>query len=626
MHLATNFHILSRHMSPDQPAVFPGGRAVDKTMLSDLPLRRFKLFAALLVLCTVIAYFPATGAGFIWDSDLLLTANPQMQSVHGLKEIWLGKNSCDYTPLTLTTFWLEKRLWGDTPVGYHIVNILLHALAAVLLWRTLLILRIPGSWLAALLFVMHPITVASVAWVAELKNTLSGVLFFASILAFIGSHKRNSTKLYVLSIVLFALAGLSKGAVATMPIVLCGYILWTNGRITRRDLVQVAPFALMALAIAFLTIRFQFGAIDYGLFSYNLPSRIVRAGTVVWLYLREILFPITLSPMLPQWQPNIRSPVAYLPALLVVAVLGLFFWKRKSWGRPFLFASGYYLCMLLPVLGFVWMALQQETSCTDWWQYLAAPGIFAGVAAGFALISNAVSKKSRLQLHVLVCVALALLLAQTWRRGAIYESMETYCRAVLAENPHLWTLQTNLGVVLGQRGEFEQAIACHRQALRDNPRFMRAHNNLGNALSAMGNRREAEAEFLSALRLRPSNAVVLGNLASNYFRQGKIREAFAADAEAIKADRYNPRRYAEFGFKLAANKEFEQAIVCFRNALLLNPRDTSIQVSLAKTLIAAGHGRDASAVCQQARQTAKESGEKQTIASLRNSSRPRAQE
>jgi tetratricopeptide (TPR) repeat protein len=136
--------------------------------------------------------------------------------------------------------------------------------------------------------------------------------------------------------------------------------------------------------------------------------------------------------------------------------------------------------------------------------------------------------------------------------------METYCRAVLAENPHAWTLQNNLGVVLKQRGESEQAIACHRQALRDNPRFMEAHNNLGDVLSTTCNWQEAETEFFSALQLSPSNSDVLGSLADNYFRQGKIREALAADAEAIKADRYNPRRYAEFGRKLAANKQFEQ--------------------------------------------------------------------
>ena len=585
-------------------------------MLLDRPPERFTLFAALLVLCAIIAYIPAISAGFVWDDDLLLTANPQVQSGHGLKEIWLGKNSCDYTPLTLTTFWLEKRLWDYTPTGYHVINILLHAVAAVLLWQTLSTLRIPGSWLAALLFVIHPVNVASVAWIAERKNTLSAALFFASILAFLVSHKRDSIRLYLSSIALFSLAGLSKGTVVAMPIVLCGCILWINRRITPRDLVRMTPFLLIALVISFLTIRYQSRAVDYGLLSSNLPFRLARSGAVVWFYLREILFPIPLSPMLPQWQPNLHSPFVYLPALLVVVTLGLFFWKRKSWGRPFLFASGYYLWMLLPALGLIWMALQQETPCADWWQYLAAPGVFAGIAGGFIKVSNATSKNTRLGLHALVCVVLALLLVQTWRRSVIYQSMETYCRAVLAENPHAWTMQNNLGVVLEQRGQLEQAIACHRQALLDNPRFMEAHNNLGNALSATCNWQEAEAEFLSALQFSPSNAEVLGNLADNYFRQGKIREALAADAEAIKSDRYNPQRYDEFGRKLAANKQFEQATVCFKNALLLNPSDIAIQINLAQALIAAGHAKDAAVICGRAMQTAKESGDKQVIQTL----------
>jgi tetratricopeptide (TPR) repeat protein len=142
---------------------------------------------------------------------------------------------------------------------------------------------------------------------------------------------------------------------------------------------------------------------------------------------------------------------------------------------------------------------------------------------------------------------------------------------------------------------------------------MEVHNNLGNALSATCNWQEAEAEFFSALHLSPSNAVVLGNLADNYFGQRKIREALAADAKAIKADRYNPQRYAEFGRKLAANRPFEQVTVCFEDALLLNPGDITIQVNLAQTLIAEGHGQEASIVCEQALRNAEESGDKQLI-------------
>jgi len=554
----------------------------DLAVFSRPPIERFRLGAALLILSAVIAYLPAINAGFVLDDNLLLTANRQMEGVSGLNQIWLGQNSCDYTPLTLTTFWLEHALWGNTPTGYHVVNILLHALAAILLWQNLSILRIRGSWLAALLFVIHPVNVASVAWIAELKNTLSAVLFFASVLAFLISQERRSEPFYAVSIALFALAGLSKGAVVCLPIVLCLCILWRSGKITCRDFARIAPFALVAITVALLTIRYQTRAPDYGLFSFDPLSRLARAGTVVWLYLGEIFWPIRLSPMFAQWQPN-RHTITYLPVVFLVIVVAILFWKRKRWGGPPLFASGYYLLMLLPVLGLVWMALQQEVSCADWWQYLAAPGIFAGIGAGFCAMLDRL-KPARLSLYAVLCVALSMLMIQTWRRGAIYESMETYCRAVLAENPRAWTLQTNLGVILAQRGEFEQAIAHHRQALLDNARFMQAHNNLGNALRSVGSLRESESEFRIALQLSPSNPTVLANLADTYFAEGKIGEALAADAQAIKVDRYNPQRYTEFGLKLAANKQFEQAVVCFRNALVLAPDDVANQAYLSRAL------------------------------------------
>jgi hypothetical protein len=176
-------------MSAAQLALRSGDRNAEKILHPDPFSARVKLFSALLILCAVIAYFRAINAGFIWDDAQLLTANPQMQGAHGLKEIWLGKNTCDYTPLTLTVFWLERALWGDTSTGYHLVNILLHALAGILLWRTLLALRAPGSWLAALLFVIHPVNVASVAWIAELKNTLSAAFFSPPSLPFFAPAK-----------------------------------------------------------------------------------------------------------------------------------------------------------------------------------------------------------------------------------------------------------------------------------------------------------------------------------------------------------------------------------------------------------------------------------------------------
>ena len=554
------------------------------------PAERFRIGAALLVLCTAIAYFPVINAGFIWDDDLLLTANPQMRTAWGLTEIWLGQSSCDYTPLTLTAFWFEHALWGDAPPGYHLVNILLHALAAALLWRNLSILRVRGAWLAALLFAIHPVNVASIAWIAELKNTLSGVLFFASILAFLQWRERTNENFYVASLLLFALAGLSKGAVITLPLVLCGCLLWMNSKLTRIDLIRLLPFAFIATVVGFLTVHYQSRAPDYHLFSFDLPSRIARACTVVWAYFSEIFWPIKLSPMIAQWQPNVRSATAFLPALILAGTLSILVWKRKNWGPAPLFVFSYFLLLLSPALGFVWMALQQEVACADWWQYLAAPGIFAGVAAGFCMICDRF-RNARLPLYALLCVALSMLLIQTWRRGKVYGTVETYCRAVLAATPHIWTVQTNLGVILAQRGEFAEAIAHHQQALRDNPRYMEAHNNLGNALRALGHSREAESQFRTALQFNPANPVIWSNLADTCFALGKIHDALAADAEAIKFDRYNSKRYTAFGLKLAANKQFEQAIVCFRNALVLAPTDVATQQYLSRALTAAGRSK-----------------------------------
>ena len=574
-----------------------------------------------LIVAAVIAYLPAINAGFIWDDDLLLTENSQLQTAHGLAEIWLGKNSYDYTPLTLTTFWLEKRLWGDTATGYHVTNILLHAAAALLLWRILSILRIPGAWLAALLFVIHPVNVASVAWIAERKNTLSAVFYFGSILSFLAAHKRSDRKWLCLSILLFLLAGFSKGAVVTMPLVLIGCILWMDRTITRRTVLRLAPFFATALIISWLTIRYQAVATNFQLAGFDLVTRLARAGHVPWLYFRELFFPIGLSPMLPVLQPDLRSPLVYLSPILILSGLGLFLWKSGSWGRPFFFASSIYLWTLLPVLGVVWMAFQQATSCADWWQYLAAPAIFALIAGGIAGFSRITSRSLRISSHVLVLILMSLLLGQTWRRCATYQSMESFCRAVLSENPHIWGLQTNLGIIFKERGEIDQAIACYRRALSDNPKFAHAHNNLGNLLAEQGNLSEAEQELKTAFELQPTNPDILQNLADVYFAGGRIRDALVANAEAIKLNRGNPQSYVKFGLKLRANTQFDQAIVCFQNALILSPEDPKIEIELAQTFIAAGRNQDAVRICDQALQRGHKSGNRtviQAFASLRS--------
>jgi len=554
-----------------------------------------RLLAILLIAFSILAYLPVIRAGYIWDDDALLTANPLVRDPHGLAQIWQGKNSRDYTPLTTTVFRAEWSLWADTPAAYHIVNILLHTLSALLFWQILKTLRIPGAWLGALLFAIHPVNVASVAWIAELKNTLSAALFFASIFAYLRAEERDPSAPsgplapwglsapYIVSLVFFALAALAKGAVVTLPGVLLLIIWWANWKITLRDLAKLAPFVLIACIAAWLTIHYQVRAENYHLIPEDLAYRIARAGHATWWYLGQIVLPIHISPIAPQWVPEYMYGVlvasAYVPGLAMAALLFIYVVCWKSLGRPLFFAFACYLWMLLPVLGvFAWLTLQQETPAADWWQYLAAPAIFALVGAGFATALNRIGenkKAATFAIQIALRAIILLLLAQTWRRDATYRSMETYCAAVVSEVPGAWTLQNNLGIIFKQNGDYPTAIAHYRQSLAANPKFVEAHNNLANALTAIGDLPAAEAEYLEALKLRPQSADLTASLAETYFREeGKIREAIATQAAALKLDRTNPQRYVRFGLMLAANNQHAQAIVCYKNAIVLDPRQS----------------------------------------------------
>ena len=144
------------------------------------------ILGLLLVLVTMIAYQQTWHIGYIWDDNFHVTGNPTLRDLHGLWRIWSEVAATpQYYPLVHTSFWLEYHLWGLNPVGYHLVNVFLHALAAVLLWRVLVRLQIPGAWLAAAIFAVHPVEVESVAWITERKNVLSAVFYFAAALAYL---------------------------------------------------------------------------------------------------------------------------------------------------------------------------------------------------------------------------------------------------------------------------------------------------------------------------------------------------------------------------------------------------------------------------------------------------------
>src|SRR5687767_3266848 len=220
--------------------------------------QKFFLGAAVIFIATLLAYLPAMNAGFIWDDDDYVTANETLRSAAGLAQIWFEPLSIpQYYPLVHTTFWIEHALWGLNPTGYNINNILLHALGAVLLWRVLKLLELPGAWFAACAFALHPVQVESVAWVTERKNVLMLVFYLASMLVYFRfDHPRDTDtaaaknwRLYAASLVFFLCAMLSKTVACSLPAAIVLVLWWKRGTVTRRDWLRLAPMFVIGLVL-----------------------------------------------------------------------------------------------------------------------------------------------------------------------------------------------------------------------------------------------------------------------------------------------------------------------------------------------------------------------------------------
>src|SRR5579859_2382963 len=227
--------------------------------------------ALALVAMTFATYFPVLHGDFLWDDDSNIIKNAPLRSLGGLRRIWLEPGATQqFYPITHTSFWLDFHLWGLHSTGYHVENILLHALSAILVWRILLRLHVPGAWLAGALFALHPVFVESVAWITERKNTMSCVWFLASVMMAIrfwqvdqNAAVKNKApvgtawRFYWLTLGFYVCALLSKTAIVGLPGVIVLLLWWKRRGPTLRDIFLLVPFLVIGLAFSLITIHIE---------------------------------------------------------------------------------------------------------------------------------------------------------------------------------------------------------------------------------------------------------------------------------------------------------------------------------------------------------------------------------
>ena len=352
---------------------FPRGT----TWFIDRFSRRDALAVLALGLLTGVCYLPATlWGGLIWD-DFIWSQSRAVREWSGLSTIWSWPSRIEahYWPLTYTTFWLEHKIWGLAPAGYHVVNVLLHLLNSLLVWRLLLRLAVPGAWVAAAVFAAHPLHVESVAWIIERKDVLSGLFYLTAVLVWLRFLEQRRPWRYGLALLLFAAGLLSKSIVVTLPVALLIVQWWKDGQITLRDLQRVAPFFLVALLITAVDL-YSYASRHVSL-DYSLPERMLIAARALWFYAGKLAWPTDLAVIYPRWDISLGDPWAWLYLAGATALAATLWFMRHRVGRGPLAGALFFAVTLSPVLGFVYHDYMEYSVVADRFQYLAGIGVIS---------------------------------------------------------------------------------------------------------------------------------------------------------------------------------------------------------------------------------------------------------
>jgi len=553
------------------------------------------LMVALLVLATVLAYEPVWHAGFIWDDDQYVTNNPLLTAPDGLRRIWFSMDSpSQYFPLTYTAFRIQHALWGLTPAGYHWVNILLHAVNALLVWRLLQRLGVPGAWLAAAIFALHPVQVESVAWVTELKSVISLFFILLALLAwveFIEGQSKTPWRWYLLVLTCHALALAAKTTACTLPAALL-LILWLKHKpINRLHLTQIVPFLVMGIGMGLLTMwweRYHQGT-QGKLFALGLPERILVASHAPWFYLGKLIWPVNLMFSYPRWNINPADPLAY-GWLAAGAGLGAVIWFiRRIVGRGLEVAVLFYVLTLSPVLGFIMLYTFRYTFVADHYQYVACIGPLALAAAGISRAFE-VWRKAKPLLKPLFCGALVLTLGVlTWRQCRMYADAETLWRTTIDRNPSSWMAHNNLGNVLFQKKRLEEAIAQFKKAIEIKSDDPEPYNNLGHALLHKEQMDEAIAFLQKALAIMPDCAEAHDNLGAVFLKKGQVDEAMMEFQKALAIQHDNVEAHNNLGTALVQKGHVDEAIVQFQRVLAIQPDHADARYNLGNAFVRKGN-------------------------------------
>jgi protein O-mannosyl-transferase len=464
------------------------------------------LLSLFLFTAVFAAYSPAIRGAFLWDDDAHVSQNQALTSTQGLRDIWLKPGAVQqYYPVTYTAFWIQYQLWGLNTTGYHVTNILLHITNALLLILLLSKWNPTAAWIAGFLFALHPVMVESVAWISELKNTLSTFFALLASLAFLKSQKRAplSPRWYGVSFVLFACALLSKSVTAMILIAYLAGRAWDHGKLRVKDIVTVWPFLLTAGICGLFTLHMEQHVIGAATVEdLTLLEKGALSGHAFWFYLGKLLYPSPLIFIYPRWTISGHASGHLLYFLGVILLLGGLAWGRKRWGKLPFACMSYFLICLFPALGFVKIYPMRFSFVADHFQYLASLGVFTLI--GWAIVKgfSALQLKMNSVAGVLVIGLLLtnLAFATTIQARKYSTSMDLWEHTLLL-NPYSAIAHHNMGIVYADRQEWRNAFIHLQIAKKLDPTFPQTHLALAYLAVQSKRVKDARLHYEEAFRL-----------------------------------------------------------------------------------------------------------------------------
>lgn len=553
--------------------------------------------AAALLALTLSVYIPVIRAGgFIWDDPQYITGNPLLRTIPGLGAIWIHPSaSPQYYPLVHTTFWIEYHLVGLHPWLYHLDNVLLHAIASILLWRALRRLGIPAAGLAAAIFAVHPVNVESVAWATERKNALSLVFYLLSLHAYLNfagddlRARRFDLKCYLLALIFFIAALLSKSVACSLPAAILLLVYWRHGRLRWFDLRPLIPFFLLGLTMACITAGIEKHHVGASGLEWNFTfsDRCLIAGRALWFYAEKLLWPHPLVFIYPRWEQmtfSLRPWLIAFPLSAMTAIAALWLLRRRI-GRGPLVTVLFFAGTLLPALGFVNLYPMRYSFVADHFQYHAGIGLIVLAAAGLWRLG-----------HIPSAAVIVILAILTWRRGSIYQNQLVLWKDTTDHNPASWMAWGNLGdeyADLSNRSALPaqtrdedraKARACYHRLYELAPNQPLSHLKWGIVKEYDGDLSAARDEFRQALRLAPDFTIAMNSMGLLLMRLNQPDEAMKYYRRAIELDPGFAEVRVHYGDALLARGDVDAAMAQYSEAAARRPDSVEAQFKFANLL------------------------------------------